>query len=244
MPKQAQKPNKHGCLPPLGCTLPNHPDHPQVATGNEGKASYEAAFLVETDELYEAFSATVLSCATLKAWFAYRLRAQAIRDGLTQQNAMLDLQLKLPAWQAVWSLVEEKGAVWTEQYKKRGPEINPWELQSPWSPISVLDLFAHVLVVLAFSITANSDAAQTPASGLRWHQYYYEDEGKFFLLYRFMAYLNTIITSGRAMSIYEPSDLSKRRSWVGSYGYRIHKAAKSYMKGGCMYRTTNEDPAD
>lgn len=147
---------------------------------------------------------------------------------------MLDLQLKMPVWEAVWSLIQEKGAVWTEQYKKRGSEINPWELQSPWSPISALDLFAHVLVVLAFSITANSDAARTPSSGLRWHQYYYEDEGKFFLLYRFMTYLNTIITSGRAMSIYEPSDSVKRRSWVGSYGYRIHQAAKGYMKGKCM----------
>ena len=231
MPKQAQTPNKHGCFPPPGCTLPTHPDQPRVAIGNEGKASYEAAFLIEDDELYEAFSATVVSCATLKAWFAYRIRAQAIRDGLAKQDAMLDLQLKLPVWEAVWSLVQEKGAIWTDQYTKRGPEINPWELQSPWSPISALDLFAHVLVVLAFKITANSNTAQTPPSGLRWHHYYYEDEGKYFLLYRFMTYLNIIMTPSRSMSIYEPSDPSKRRSWVGSCGYRIHKSAKNYMKG-------------
>jgi hypothetical protein len=225
---QSPTPNKHGCLPPRGCALPCVPSLPQVATGYQGKGSYEAAFFVSDGELYEAFSATVVSCATLKAWFAYRLRARAVKDGLAQQDAMLDFQLKLPAWHTVWSLIQEKGAVWTEQYKKHGLSVNPWELESP---ISALDLFARVLIVLACNITANSDPEEPPSSGFRWHQYYYEDEGRFFLLYGLMTHLNTM--NAPSLSIYEPSDANQRRWWSRFCGSRINQAAKDYMRGEC-----------
>ena len=146
--------NKHNCLPPAGCTLPTGKGLPRVAVGSKGKGSYEAAFLVETDKLYETFANTVASISTLKAWFAYRLRAQAIKDGFLKQDTLLELQFKSPSWNEVWKLVQEKQGTWTEQYQRRGPEINPWELQSTISP---LELFAHVLVVLAFHVTANTD---------------------------------------------------------------------------------------
>ena len=153
--KQAQTANRHGCLPPLGCTLPSDSRLPQVATGNEGKSSYEAAFLIDTDMLYGTFTATIAMFPTLTAWFAYNIRAQAIKDGLLKQNALLDLQRKLPAWQTVWDLIQEKGTVWTDQHKKRGPKTKPWDIQSP---MSALDLFAHVLVVLALHITTNTSS--------------------------------------------------------------------------------------
>lgn len=89
---------------------------------------------------------------------------------------MLDFQLKLPAWQTVWSLIQEKGTAWAEQYRKQGLSVSPWELESP---ISALDLYAHVLIVLDCNITANSDAEEAPTSGFRWYQYYYDDEGGF-----------------------------------------------------------------
>ena len=129
---QSRIPNKHGCRPPRGCTLPWYDGCPQVATEND-KGSYEAAFLVETGKLYEVFCATVASCATLKAWFSYRLRAQAVKDVLAKQNAMLDFQLTPPVWQTVWSLIQEKGAVWAEQYKKRGlTPVVPKEYSNHW----------------------------------------------------------------------------------------------------------------
>jgi hypothetical protein len=229
-PNRTPVPNKHGCLPPSGCTLPTEPGLPQVAIGNEGKSSYEAAFLVEADELYDTFATMVASIATLKAWFAYRLRTQAIKDGFPEQDTLLDLQLKLPSWPKVWELIREKGRIWSEQYQKRGPRINPWELQSP---ISTLELFVHVLIVLSSHISANSDPEKAASSGFKWHQYYYEDKGKYFLLYRFMSHLNIVFAPNRSISIYEPSDPDKRRSWIGSCGYRIHRAAKAFMNGEC-----------
>lgn len=45
-----------------------------------------------------------------------------------------------------------------------------------------------------------------------------------------MNYLSSIST---VIFIYEPIEASKRRSWKGSYGYRINRAAKSYMEGEC-----------
>jgi hypothetical protein len=236
--RQTTTPNKHGCLPPRGCALPLGSRLPQVATGYEGKSSYEAAFLVESGKLYEAFSAAIVSCATLKAWFAYKIRARAIRDGLAKQNAMLDFQLKLPEWQTVWKLIREKGAVWTVQYKEQGLNVNPWELQSTCSPISALDLFTQVLIVLACNTTANSDAEETPSSGFRWHQYYYEDEGRLFLLYGFMTHLNTM--NAQSLTIYEPSDANSRSWWMRFSGYQINQAAKSYMEGECKLSILKE----
>jgi hypothetical protein len=240
-PTQTPLPNKHGCLPPSGFKVPAESGIPQVAIGNEGKSSYEAAFLVETDKLLETFSTTVASIATLKAWFAYRLRAHAIKDSFLKQDTLLDVQLKLPSWQTAWSLVRKKGEIWTKQYQTRGLTINPWELQPN---ISAEGLFAQVVVVLAFHITANSDT-ETPASGgFKWHQYYYEDNGRYFLLHRFMSYLNVVFASNRSVSFYEPSDVDKRRLWVGSCGYQIHRAAKAYMRGECIYFVMNGGRAD
>lgn len=183
MPSQKQTPtrNKHGCLPPRGCTLPSDSRLPQVATGHEGKGSYEAAFLVKSKEydLYEILAATVGVLATLKAWFAYKLRTRAIKDGFLEQNALLDLPMRMPDWQTVWNLLQEKGPVWTEQYHKRGPRANPWEVEPS---LSALDLFAHVLIVLTLHIDTNMelDSEGTRCHGFKWHQYYYEDEGKYF----------------------------------------------------------------
>lgn len=119
--EQTETPNKHGNLPPRGCTLPSDSRLPQVATDNAGKGSYEAAFLVDTDEhdLYRTFTATVGSFVTLKAWFSYRLRTQAIKDGFLKQNALLDLPTRMLDWQAVWVLLQERGPLWTEQHKKQ-----------------------------------------------------------------------------------------------------------------------------
>lgn len=232
--KQTPTPNKHGCLPPRGCTIPSDSRLPQVATGHEGKASYEAAFLVDTDghDLYKTFAATVGSFATLKAWFAYRIRTQAIKDGLSEQNALLDLPTKLPDWQTVWNLIQEKGVVWTEQYRTQGPQINPWEVHPS---LSALDLFAHVLIVLASHIKKNAqlESEGKMCRGFKWHQYYYEDEGKYFLLYRFMSYLNTIISPNRTMCIYRPTDADKSTLWLGTCGWKIHLAAQSYLRGEC-----------
>lgn len=229
--KQTHTPNRRGCLPPRGCTLPSDSRLPQVATGNEGKGSYEAAFLVDTDnyDLYGTFAATVGVFETLKAWFAYRLRVQAIKNGLVEQKTLLDLPTKLPDWQTVWNLIQAKGPVWTEQYKQRALQQNPWEVQSS---LSALDLFAHVLVVLQWHITANVELVSegTPCRGFKWHQYYYEDEGKYFLLYCFMSYLNTIMSPNRAMCIYRPTDPDKLASWMRTCGFSIHLAAQNYLK--------------
>jgi len=109
--KQAQIPNNHGCLTPPGCTLPSERWLPRVAVGNEGKGSFEAAFLVENNKLYETFANTVTSTATLKAWFACRLRAQAIEDGFLKHDTLLELQIKLPWWPKVWRLIRERQGI-------------------------------------------------------------------------------------------------------------------------------------
>lgn len=236
MPSQKQTPtrNKHGCLPPRGCTLPSDSRLPQVATGHEGKGSYEAAFLVKSKEydLYEILAATVGVLATLKAWFAYKLRTRAIKDGFLEQNALLDLPMRMPDWQTVWNLLQEKGPVWTEQYHKRGPRANPWEVEPS---LSALDLFAHVLIVLTLHIDTNMelDSEGTRCHGFKWHQYYYEDEGKYFLLYNFMSHLNTISSPKGRTSIYKPTEPNKLGAWMMTDGYHIHTAAKDYMKGEC-----------
>ena len=228
--KQTPTPNKHGCLPPRGCTLPSDSRLPQVAIGNEDKASYEAAFLMKHD-LYKTFAATVGSFATLKAWFAYRLRTQAIKEGFLKQDVLLYISTKTPGWQTVWTLLQEKGQVWTEQHKTQGSQANPWEVQPS---LSALDLFAHLLVVLKLHTDSNVglESEGTPCHQFKWHQYYYEDEGKYFLLYRFMTYLITLMISPKStMCIYRPTDGDKYISWMGTYGWQIHLEAKSYLRG-------------
>lgn len=236
MPSLKQTPpfNKHGCLPPRGCTLPSGLRYPQVAIGNDDKASYEAAFLIDTDEhdLYKTFAATVGSFATLKAWFAYRLRTQAIKDGFLEQDALLYISTKTPSWQTVWTLLQEKGQVWTEQHKTLGSQADPWEVQPS---LSALDLFAHVLVVLKVHIDSNRglESEGTPCHQFKWHQYYYEEEGKYFFLYHFMTYLITLTSPKSTMCIYRPTDRDKRTSWVGTCGWQIYVHARSYLKGEC-----------
>jgi hypothetical protein len=92
-----------------------------------------------------------------------------------------------------------------------------------------------VLIVLHCHITANSELVSegTPRRGFKWHQYYYEDEGKYFLLYRFVSYVNTMISPSQNMSIHKPTDPNKLRSWVVTQGCQMHTAAQGYMKGEC-----------
>jgi tryptophan 2,3-dioxygenase len=131
MPEKAQ--NKHGCIPPLGCKpLYYGKDHPRVAVGSE-ICSFEAAFL--TDKLYDDFAHAVDSCATLKAWFALKLRMQETKDELSKQGCLVDIQFKSHDWRRVWNMIQDKEPAWAEQYKRPGPESNLWELPKPASAL-------------------------------------------------------------------------------------------------------------
>jgi hypothetical protein len=192
------------------------------------KWDYEAAFL--TDDLYNDFADIVGSCATLKAWFAFRISIQEARDGLSRQSCLLEIQVKPPDWDDVWAMIQDKRALWSAQYKRSGPGTNRWEFQEP---VSALELFASALLALSYEITANSVAQRASSRGFRWHQDYYEDKGRTYLLYQFVLYLNVLISPNQSKSIHKPIDLDTQYmpAWLGSWGGRMHQASTGFMNG-------------
>jgi hypothetical protein len=223
--KQSQTRNRQGRLSPLGCTFSADSSHPRVAVGDEAKDPYEHAFLLKTDELEQILPNVINQSASLKAWVAYRLKTKGLKE-------KCDLEARVPTWERVWDVFQEKGVVWTTQYERIVLQTTQWEFEQP---NSTLDLLASALVVLYCKVQENTIAADQGVRGLKWHPYYYEEAGKFFLLYRFIRCVNSLLGPNRSTSIHPPIDVSKMAAWRHSPGYLIRQASRDFMKGGSIF---------
>lgn len=181
--------------------------------------SYEAALSVSS--LERSMLSMVRKSATLKAWFAFKLKIPDLRE--THY-----LESKTPTWERVWELIQQKGAEWMALGERQGLQRNQWEIDEP---ASILDLFMYTLVVLYCRVEDNTNSTGEATRGFEWHDYYYEHEGKFFLLYRFLLYHTRLFLPGRANSIQPPLNPAKLPTWQQSYGCRIRQASETFMEG-------------
>jgi hypothetical protein len=214
--------NKHGCLPPSGCRLPTDPTFPRVAIGRDHQDAYGAMFLVKPSDLERCLYDIVNQSWTLKAWFSYKIHARGLKDAC-------DLEAKFPTWDRVWEYFKSQGPAWNDMYRSagsNGSHASNWELGEPKS---TLDLLVSAIFILGCIIGTNSYRQTVEA--LRWHEYYYEMEGKVCALYRFILYQHTLFGPNRTGSIHPPSDASRIPTWQQSWGYRIREAAEDFVKG-------------
>lgn len=219
--------NKHGCLAPEGCKLPRDQLHPQVAFGDEIAGPYEATFRVGPGDLERLLSDIVQHSWTLKAWFAYKITVKGLRD-------KCDVEPRLPTWERVSDLIRRSRSRWESMYQARKQErtlTTQWEIEEPQS---TLQLFAFALTVLARNIKSRSASTAPGVRRLTWHDYYYENEGKLFVLYHFMQYQHRLFGPNRPQSIHRPNSPAKVAKWESSYGYKIHQAAESFVEGVCI----------
>lgn len=165
----------------------------------------------------EILSEITSRSATLKAWFAFRLKT---RGNMT-------LGAKVPQWRLVWDILQRKGAAWTAQYKRGGFQGLQWELQEPTSKI---DLWAYTLCVLYCNVHDDPDLNEE-VGALEWHKYYYEAEGKYFLLYSLMKCCNLVLNPGYQNTIFRPTNARSVVYWRETCGGRIGIAAEEFMDG-------------
>jgi hypothetical protein len=208
-------PNKHGCLPPSGCAYPRNKKEPKIAIGDKSLGPFAAALLVKDEQLVEILSEITSRSATLKAWFAHRLKTKGTKT-------------KSPVWGLIWNTLQSKGAAWTAQYKRGGFQGIQWEFQAPASKI---DLWAYTLCVLYCNVNDNLDCNEGTADTFHWHKYYYEAEGKYFLLYSLMKCCNLVLNPGHQNTIFRPTNPRGEAYWRETCGGQIGMAAEDFMDG-------------
>lgn len=137
-------------------------------------------------------------------------------------------------WKAVWSHVRCNIARWRVEYRP-GASVSTaaWEIQEP---DTLLDFQAKVLYVLFQGIHQNSSESRRKGAQPKWHPYYHENDGRFFLLHRLLADLNArtcgTLTGGKvAMCMIRPVGVKKQRTWLSTPGGQIHSACEKFTKG-------------
>lgn len=176
---------------------------------------FEAALLVKNEQLIEVVAELTSHSATMKAWFALRLKTKGKSS-------------KPPEWAFIWSLIQRHGTAWTALYKKGSFHTSQWEIQEP---ASKLDLWAYTLCVLYCNVQDNPNGDEERVNGIKWHEYYYESEGKYFLLFTLLKYLTPALNSGQSTSIFRPKNTKVVPYWLETCGGRIGEAAQMFMDG-------------
>ena len=227
---QLQDPNKHGCLPPLGCILPSRSSgDPSVATGEHTAGPFEYVLLIENKTFKEVFAEVIIGSATLKAWFAFRLKIEAPRGS----------HVKLSRWSTVWSAITANFDQWSMQYPV-GHQFpaTQWELQMPQD---IPEMHAMSLFMLYRAVAPNEAGNRLHGISPKWHPYYYEDEGKFFLLHRLLCFLNSQTSGTRSMTIFGRlrNNTGYTQEWLESAGGRIALACQKFMEGSSFHGATD-----
>lgn len=218
------EPNKYGISPPKGCTIWGvHGEALQIATPRTGsqRSVFEDSLLIEGHHLDQCITGLVRQSATLKAWFAYRISLRTVQTASSPAG-----------WTLIWALIQDSAATWHEQFHQSEDRGGTWELGEP---DSVAELQARVLFVLFQNVQENQHGHTQSSSSLKWHSYYYEEAGRYLLLYRFLIQLNQHTNGGRRMCIHRPSDAGWRKtgqlSWEKTQGFQIHQLSKAFVRG-------------
>lgn len=221
MPKRLEpeqdEANENGDLPPLGCKKPGK-GLPQVSVP-KNKEHFEHAFLIEKNRLERIVTPIILDSVTLVAWFTLKL--PQVRQTVSGSS-------NLPQWNQVWTVIEEQKAMLEEQYdsnESEGSLATQWELKPP---VTLNELYAYAMYVLFRK--ASEDPGED--EGLKWHKYYYEDEGKFYLIYQFLNFLSKYSTGLGAMQFDRPSESTHQSAharWPTTGGGKIRTAADKFF---------------
>lgn len=203
--------------PPNHCVLQSRPDLPKVAVPSDSKKGFENAFLVTTNTLQDLVETLVNGSATLKAWFALKLR----HVGVKGQSAK---RFIAPQWGPIWALVKQQEAAWNIQYIGSDHSPRLWGLHEP---SSVGELYALAMFVLYHKTQFNPGEDERRLIRLKWHGYYCCDMRKFFLLYEFLVFLDFYCIGEGAIQIDRPIKNEKLPAWNNSRGGRMHSAAQN-----------------
>jgi hypothetical protein len=86
------------------------------------------------------------------------------------------------------------------------------------------------MLVLYKKVQSNPANDFECVTGLKWHRYYDKDERKFFLLYKFLAFLECYCFGGGAVQVDPPIEDSKLPLWNRSPGGEIHAAVQRFLE--------------
>ena len=197
------------------------PDLPDVGVPPCSRIGMESAFLVQSWALPQVIGSLTLRSTTLKAWFASKLQ------NVGEEGEILK-QCISPKWGATWALIKEPKASWDQQYGTSGSSETLWEVHEP---SSVGELYALAMFVLYKQVQNDSGLDHRRLPNLKWPDYYNVEERRFFLLYRFLEFLELYCFGAGAVRVDPPTDDSKLLSWKNSPGGEMHAAIRKFQKG-------------
>lgn len=222
--QRAAGPNQHGIFPPKGCSIFGADATAlQVATPLT-KGAFEQSLLVNKGKgsLDSIVTQLVQQSATLKAWFALRLKSSTHQRGQG---------ISCARWDSVWALIQESKATWIAQYHGSENRAVQWEMGRP---LSLAELQARVFLVLYQKIQENREGDLESTLGFKWHPYYYEEVGIYFLLHQFLIFLRKQTGDNYTMSIFRPlgrsaQDDQRREAWEQTPGFQVCKMSEQFM---------------
>jgi hypothetical protein len=228
-PIQIQDLNSRGCPPPPGHIPARGNEEPEIAVGNS-EQFFEAAFLVKDDQLLGILSELVLESASLKAWFALHLRSVVYRSRVVERPIHEELT-KAPEWELVWYTIQQQEVTWAGRYKDSAVQVSEWGVHEPASKI---DLWACAMFVLKQHVQNSPDDTAEGVASYTWHEYYYESEGKYFLLYNLLRFVadNCLEDFRDGCESRDNSLLTNERydNWKEEYGDCIESAVEDFRK--------------
>jgi hypothetical protein len=204
-----------------GFKLLDSPDSPEVAVPPCSRVGMEDAFLVQQWALPQVIGSLTIRSTTLKAWFALKLQ------NVGENGKILKRSIP-PQWGPTWALIKKQKASWDQQYATIGSSGHPWELHEP---SSVGELYAAAMFVLYKQVQNASDMDDQRVTNLKWRNYYNVDEHRFFLLYRFLAFLEWYCFGAGSVRVDPPTQDAQLLSWNNSPGGVMHAAIRQFQKG-------------
>jgi hypothetical protein len=210
---------------PAHCNTPCNPDCPTVAVPHHIPAGLEHALLVTPNALSEVMFSLVNNSVTLKAWFALQLSH-------VKQAGQYHGRVFEPQWWRVWELIRVHKSAWIQEYDTQEQSKTQWELHQP---SSVGELYALALFVLYRKVQSNPGKDDERVVGLKWHKYYHEDEGRYFLLHDLLGSLDYHCTLCSTRESETQSrcrtEFEKSLAWQKSHAKRMHSAVLQFQIG-------------
>jgi hypothetical protein len=202
------------------------PDLPKTALPAHDlsdKIGFQKAFLAAGYTLDESIVSIVVGSATLKAWFA------VIFPDMRRRSASAK-KFIAPSWASIWNLAKTQMATWNKNFCYHGHPETQWELHEP---SSVGELYALAMFVIYRNVLDNPEKDGNHVDALKWRKGYDEDEGKFFLLYKFLSFMGSYCTGDGVIQFDRPIGYGylKVRAWKESRGGRMHTAVQQFLTG-------------
>jgi len=215
--------NINGQRPPSGCTLTCAAHEPKVAVPQKSLGPWEASLLTHDKHLIAMLASVVHESATLKTWFAFW-----IKTGNFQRRGNVSL------WTPVWSLIRDKGAMWVARYDSCVSRETQWEFGEP---TTIVELWARTLCAIYCNVKDNPSGDEERVHGLTWHPYYYEPEGRYFLLYKLLKFVMHHLGVHKSETVFYPTDPDRVFAWPRSYAGQIRRSTDQFVLGECTRLT-------